>query len=154
MLERLSSASDRTRYRQQGVPIQEIGAEIHAAWAGRAADAPLQSAQATPREPWLNKEWQETHSFTALIEALRELDRLALNSPRAWQARAAWEAVVGVSELVRRISGWTDHRWEAIYHAGLDHWLRPKYGKRTEAKMLRARFSRQLRLLDQPEDDP
>jgi transcriptional regulator with XRE-family HTH domain len=87
---------------------------------------------------WLDKEWQATHSFTALVEALRELEVIEpTNHLHAWLTRLAWEAVLAAADIVLKVHGkWSEANWKEIYDRRLDHWLRPKFGRRSERETL------------------
>ena len=105
-----------------------------------------------PRPDWLNPEWQERRAFTAMVQALKELDRIPPQSLSAWRARVAWEAVIGASRVIRGVAGWDDSqdvgprpgRWRKIFEGPIDHWKVAKFGRRTEAETLKERLQIEL----------
>ena len=105
-------------------------------WISAGLSAPDGPTPETPQSEWLGTEWQSTHAFTSMVEALRELEKTDPKSLAAWKCRVAWEAVLGAADVVRKVYGWQDKDWERIYRRKLDHWLRPKFGKRPEEQMI------------------
>src|SRR4029077_11724529 len=55
-----------------------------------AGQAPPDLRPSERREIWQDAEWQATHSFTAMVVALRHLEEIPARSPRAWRTRVAW----------------------------------------------------------------
>jgi len=96
------------------------------------------------KNEWQDQEWQAIHSFTAMVEALRHLERYPATDVRAWKARLAWEAVLSAAEIVLKISGWTEAEWRRVYEERLDHWLRPRRGRRSEQELLTERLQTEL----------
>lgn len=93
---------------------------------------------------WLDPEWQATHAFTAMVEALRRLERIPPRGRGAWRTRIAWEAVLEASKAVRDIAGWGDAQWKMVHDKKLDHWLRPRPARRGEPETLTERLQIEL----------
>ena len=136
---------DLNRYERGRVPRSDVLFRI--AEAGKVTmDWLLKGGPEPPQKKndWQDQEWQATHSFTAMVEALRRLERFSATDARAWQTRLAWEAVLSAAEIVLKIAGWTDAEWRRVYEEGLDHWLRPKRGRRSEQELLTERLQTEL----------
>jgi hypothetical protein len=68
-----------------------------------------------PPAPYLLQEVREVRSFTALVEALRKIDR---DDGPTYQA--AWRIVIAARDAIHALSGWTDEDWKAAIVK--DHW--------------------------------
>jgi hypothetical protein len=120
-----------SNWKKLGVPWNVLGPIL----VERSASS-AQEPQPSYGEPWADPEWQAIHAFTALVEALRQLDIIPTTSPSAWKGRVAWEAIAGASEFIQMVADWKDQDWERIYRKRLDHWRRPKFGQKAEAETL------------------
>lgn len=78
-----------------------------------------ESPPSSPKPLHLRDEWQETHAFTAMVDALARLEET-----HDAHAVAAWEAIVGLSAAIRDLADWTDEDWKAILDNKRDHWRR------------------------------
>lgn len=105
-----------------------MGVSLDDLLTGRLADAKQERKPINnpPREIWQDPEWQETHSFTAMVIALRHLEAIPSANMRAWRTRVAWEAVMEASKFVRHIAGWGDEQWREIWDGRLDYWKEPE----------------------------
>jgi len=126
-----------SNWKQRGVPA---GLVLALLLERRTQELP----EAPPVPEHLRKEWQATHSFTAMVEALRHLERIPPTDVRAWQTRLAWEAVLSAAEIVLKSAGWTEAEWRRVFEERLDHWLRPKRGRRSEQELLTERLQIEL----------
>jgi transcriptional regulator with XRE-family HTH domain len=79
-------------------------------------------------------EYHERRAFTALVDALRQLDRIDTRDPQAWRARIAWQAVVGASTIVRELAGWKDEDWKRLHDDRVDYWRKAPKWRRSEEK--------------------
>ncbi len=103
--------------------------------------APPTAGPVTPAESptpeWLAPKWQDEHCFTALVIALRRVDRNSTKGPNAWRAAAAWAAVINVARLLRQLDDrWTDNDWKRINLTPIDYWKKTEAVKRTESQTL------------------
>jgi transcriptional regulator with XRE-family HTH domain len=93
---------------------------------------------------WMRAERRETRMFTAMVSALRRLERLSPKSPQAWKTRVAWEAMLGGSRIVLDLASWSDKDWRELFESGRDLWLRPEPGYRPEEETLRERLQSEI----------
>lgn len=145
-LRRGVKASTFSNWKKLGVPWNVLGPILLEQRTEAVSSAVHETSVPYVAPEWQDREWQQTHAFTALVEALRDLERIPMTSVNAWRARIAWETVLSAGEVVRTLSSWKDRDWERIHRKGLDHWLRPKFGSRAERTMLKERLSIQLEL--------
>lgn len=82
------------------------------------------SAVEQPRPEHLRREFQRTHSFTMIVQAMMNLEARSDTGDRdaAGRLRAIWDLMHSVRDVVAGLSGWTDEDWRTV--VGIDYWRR------------------------------
>lgn len=78
-----------------------------------------------PQKPeHLRREFQRTHTFTMIVQAMWDLEKRSdEGDDEAWRRlRIIWNLLHSIRPLVEEIGGWTDDDWKRL--RGVDHWRR------------------------------
>lgn len=108
-------------YRNDGVPIQEIGDAVLAVANGKRV---IPAAPSVPRHKavW----YRNARTFTAMVEALRllEADVTKGDESAAERWQAAWRLMIAIRPVIEHLAGWTDKNWQTLEVSRTDHWER------------------------------
>jgi hypothetical protein len=133
-----------SNWKTLGVPSHAV---VRLLRARRETPELIGTSKPSPLPEHLDPEWQETHTFTAMVTALRKLEArypLGSKSPNAWRARVGWEAMMAGASTLLEVAGWTDDDWKKIMRDGEDLWKKPKPAKHSEAETLRERLQQEI----------
>lgn len=137
------SPQSESNWRRLGVPSHVIVRLLRQRSPDLRAAEPF-TAYRPNADLWLDPEWQATHTFTAMVYALRRLEKLPARGPQAWKTRVGWEAMMAGAKVLLAVAGWTDADWKELFERRADQWRRPKRGDRSEAETLSERLQIEL----------
>jgi hypothetical protein len=109
-----------SNWRRTGVPSHAIVKILRAR--GTVTGTP--PSEVTARPEHLRREFQRTHSFSLIVQAMWDLEQRSDDGDKeaARRLRAIWDLMHGVREVVSQVAGWTDEDWKRLI--GVDYWRR------------------------------
>jgi len=142
-----ANPSTAANWKRRGVPWDVLGPIVRERFHQDQRAGAVAERTARYGDAHLDAEWRQTHTYTAMVTALRRLEALyplGSKSPNAWRVRVAWEAMLAGASTLLAVANWKDEDWKRIFDDGADLWKRPKAGKRSEAETLRERLQIEL----------